>query len=1046
MSQFFLPIILLLGLTIWGKAVNPEVVPERPSYNAHIRPVLLNKCFGCHGASLSEGAEIHLNSREEAIANRAIVPGDPTASNMIKRAILPREDDLAMPPESGHKAPLTEIELATLKRWIEQGAEYEPHWSFQAVDRPIPPEPNSENKDWVRNPIDQFALRKMVEHGLSPNPKDGDPRRLIRRLAFDLTGLPPSTEQVERFASDPSEENYQGIINELFSSPRYGEHWARHWLDAVRYADTHGIHIDNYRSIWPYRDWVISAYNENMPFDQFTIEQMAGDMLPSPTNGQRIATGYNRCLPTSSEAGQINEEWAVIYANDRVATTFGIWQGLTAGCAACHDHKYDPLSQKEYYQLTAYFRNNTMPIDDGDVEDTPPAIPYPSAEQEKKTQELTAKYKALSNEFSKNGKAVEGDFAPWLASALRKNPAPSAHGLQLSTRLEKATKRADDLFGSVAVVDGKHPYQEKIPSELGEASEAGFTFGATFRSAKKSVTGHLFGNSNPAKNFEGFEVFATGRRARVQIRTAKHGSFVGFTNENLTNTRWYHLSVTVDPQAKAEKQVQLYLNGKAVPWQRTEGNLLPGAGLVSQPVIAFGPRATDNPDHLGAPNKGEFRFRDSFFYNRVLEPKEVADLYEHSYLRSVTSIPEKKWARKLREMAFDSFYRDEHPELAELKSQTETARKALQQHRKSIPVTLVMEEKKDSKPIAHVLDRGDYTQRKEKVDAGVPAFLPPLPEGAPNNRLGLAKWLVDPANPLTARTTVNRIWSYLFGRGIVPTVGDLGLSGDNPSHPELLDWLASEFVESGWDQQHLLRLIVSSSAYRQSQKASSAKFSADLENVWLSRGPRYRLDGEQIRDLALEASGLLSQKIGGPPVKPYQPEGVWKEVAMLSSNTKVYTPGTGDDLYRRSLYTFYKRTAGPSSMMIFDAPARDTLCVARERTNTPLQAFVTLNDPQFVEAARIAGEKAARNEGDFAKKALDLGRRFLSRDFRPEEVIQLQETYSFALKEFETQPEQATALLTVGEAASSSEVPAPELAAWTMVASQVLNLDETLTK
>lgn len=1034
---------LSCSLSIAWAAVPVAIDIAEPTYNAHIRPLLTDKCFGCHGAALSEGAEVHLHTRELAIESGSIVPGDSGASEMIKRMLLPKDDNQHMPPKKGHKSPLTEPEIDLLRRWIDQGAVYEDHWSFVPVTDPEPPKAKKD-ADWVRSPLDAFVLSKMQEVGFEPNPKDGDPHRLIRRLAFDLTGLPPTPEQVQRFTAESTDEVYNEIIGELFASPAYGEHWARIWLDAVRYADTHGIHLDNYRSIWPYRDWVIASYNRNQPFDEFTIEQLAGDMLPDPTFEQKVATGYNRCLPTSSESGQIDAEWAVIYANDRVATTFGVWQGLTAACAACHDHKYDPLTQKEYYQLTAYFRNNTMPIDDGDKEDTPPSILYPTQDQKAELIRLENAERQLRNQYSQASKFAPESIASWLDKTSQ-NPSGNFTPV-LSDTSESVASPSPQALGEAEYITEKTTREVSTDHSIGSDISQGFTFGGWFRAREHNAVGMLWGKVDTDNKAPGWEVLLRPQEIRINFATSRNERINVKPQRDITDKRWHHLYVVLDPSAKKGAQVSVYIDGELAEIKSYKGAVTPSASLANEQPLIFGKRNAQLKGRQELVRNGGFYQKEFQIYDRILSEEEVRQHYARTLIVAATENPRYAQNKELAPMVARLYEMRERPDIFELKKRRDAAARATRDFREDIPVTLVMEERRDREAFAHILDRGAYDAPGEKVAPGTPAMLPAMAEGLSNDRLGLAKWIMSKDNPLTARVTMNRYWYQLFGRGIVETVEDLGTSGDQPSNGPLLDHLASRFMQSDWDVQEMLRYIVNSSTYRQSQSASPEKFAADKENVFLSRGPRYRLDGEQIRDLALHASGLLVDRVGGRPVKPYQPVGVWEDVAMLASNTKVYEEDKGEGLYRRSLYTFWKRTAGHAAMTIFDAPDRDVFCVRRERTNTPLQAFVTLNDVQFFEAARVAGQNAAAIDGDFASRAQHLAQAFISRDFTEQEISQLRSTYDFALEEFTQNQDDARAIITTGHAPAGDGIPEPELAAWTMVASQVLNLDEALTK
>jgi hypothetical protein len=830
----------VLGLVLIGSDQAAGQALQGLEYNRDIRPILSESCFACHGADkTSRKAGLRLDVREEALDAGVIVPGDPEKSPFIER-ICAQDPKKQMPPvKAAHQ--LTETQKSLLKRWIAAGATYQPHWSFIPPQRPRPP--LVKNAGWVRNAIDAFVLDRLEKQGLQPAP-EADRPTLARRVSLDLTGLPPTPAEVEAFVADEAPDAYERFVDQLLQSPHWGEHRARYWLDAARYADTHGIHFDNYREIWTYRDWVIEAFNRNLSFDQFTVAQFAGDLLPGHTLDQLIASGFNRCNITTNEGGVIPEEYLVLYTRDRTETVARIWMGLTANCAVCHDHKFDPLSQREFYSLAAFFNNTTQGAMDGNIKDTPPILTLPRPEDRPRWQALPGELAKLDRELQARGQAA---------------------------------RRYSDAWGCLPAAP-----MDQLARMVCTAWQAG----------------------RPAKE-----------------RSA----------------------------AQTEKWLDWWL------------------GALDRSSRAF-------------LNK-----------RRDLQVEEKA-------------------ARSRGTVAY------------------------------------IMQERAGA-PSAYVLYRGEYDKRRDAVQPGTPKSLPPWPAEYPKNRLGLARWLVRPEQPLTARVTVNRAWQEIFGTGLVRTSDDFGIMGEAPSHPDLLDWLAVEFCASGWDVKRLYKLLVTSAAYRQAAVTTSEKLEKDPQNRLLSRGPRFRMDAEMIRDTALAAGGLLVRNIGGPSVKPYQPAGVWEAVAMIGSNTRTYRQDHGMSLYRRSLYTFWKRSAPPASLEIFNAPSRETCSVRRERTDTPLQALVTLNDPQLVEAARALAEATLRSSGKSAEARIAfVARRLLARPLRTEEQAVVVQSLRRLLDYYQTHVDDAHKLLRVGESPADPSLDPALHAAWTMLVNELMNLDEFLNK
>ncbi len=1041
----------------WSFAATAGPDPgERVSYAQHVLPILSRNCFACHGPDESHRkAKLRLDVREDALSAKAFVPGEPEKSDIVARMLTSDPEEI-MPPPEAHKTMKPE-EIALIKQWIQEGAAYELHWSFNPLKRPDVPE--TAKDPWVRTPVDAFILNSLAKSKLKPNP-ESDPARLIRRLNFDLTGLPPEPALVERFTKNPTDAEYEKIVDELLASKTYGEQQARLWLDAVRYADTHGIHIDNFRAIWPYRDWVVNAFNANMPFDQFTVEQIAGDLLPNATQQQKVATGYNRCLPTTSEAGIIEAEYDVIYANDRVATTMGIWQGLSAQCAACHDHKFDPLKQKEFYQLTAFFRNNTMSVRDGNVEDHPPFIRLYTADHEKQKKELHEKLKPLHTQLGELVKTTQPDHDTWLTTFAADGKKVKLPGQVRYVPMVSGSELKDTVTGE-AVAEGLRggggilgggplfevgtavPLRKQIaPLDL----KKGFSFGAFYRTDPHVKT-VLWSQMATDASSRGWRLTSYPEHLELElVDTWPTKALRAIVPLDLSDGRYHHFFTVFDPKAKTAP-LKCYVDGREVAIKLKENTLDPQQHSIAGENIPvrFGGYTEERDGQIPSLIVGRYQPSDFRLYDRPLSAAEVFSLQAVTAERFAKGPVDKR-----PKQATDYFRRlylsEKNPEGKKLQSQIDALEDQLARIDGEAPLTLVMEEKKKGEPKAHILARGDYAAKGEEVGAATPAFLPPMPTDVAKNRLAFANWLMAKENPLTARVTMNRFWRYLFGRTFVESVGDLGVSGDMPTHPKLLDWLAADFQENGWDVKRMMKLMVMSSTYRQSQTVTPEKLEKDPENRLFSRGPRYRLDGEQLRDMALANSQLLSRKMGGSPVKPYQPERIWEEVAMTVSNTANYRQDIGESLYRRSLYSLWKRSAPLPSMTLLNAPERDVSCVRRDLTNTPLQAFVLLNDPQFVEAARKAAENLLKSPNSFSERADLLGKLFLARTFHDPEKAALESTLKAALERFTSQPEKAAQLIDVGETPADPAIPSAELAAWTLVASQVMNLDETITK
>jgi hypothetical protein len=1026
-------------------------------YNRDIRPILAEYCFACHGPdSAARKADLRLDQREGAVEGGAMVPGEPEGSELIARILLPASDEKSMPPAAAHKV-MKEGEKELLRRWISEGAEYQSHWSLIT---PVRPEfPSVSDAGWVRNPIDNFIAAGLERVGLTPA-AEADRRTLARRAALDLIGLPPSVEQVEAFVADPSPEAYERYVDALLESKRYGEHRARYWLDYARYADTHGIHFDNYREIWAYRDWVIDAFNRNLSFDQFTIEQLAGDLLPQPTLDQRIATGFNRCNITTNEGGVIAEEYKVLYARDRTETTSLVWMGLTVGCAVCHDHKFDPISTRDFYSLSAFFNNTTQAVMDGNIKDTPPVIAVPRLEDRARFEALPAEIaeaqRALDQIRESERKRFDGSVTTLGGDAIADTitedalllHAPLAEGAGPASTLRMGGKfrsrYADQLRWSAPAHVAPAALELAADSVLtvGTVAEGweqtdSFSYGAWIFLPGDNLGGAVLAKMDEGNQFRGFDLWLEGNRVGAHLIHAWPDNALKVVTANpLPANRWHHVMITYDG-SRSEAGLKIYVNGEQETRRNVQGAKLDGSIRTEVP-FRIGARSQ-------AQTPGGVRVNDVRLYSRNLAPEEVRTMTTATRIGYLAARGTKSRTAEEKEEFFAWWLRTDSPGYATAERRLASLRDEESAIKAAGTIAHVMAEQ--SQPAeAFILARGEYDKRGERVTPEVPAVLPRIPEGVTRDRLGLARWLLAAEHPLTARVTVNRFWQEVFGTGLVETSDDFGVTGRLPSHPELLDWLAIEFRESGWDVKRLLKLMVTSAAYRQAAKAEPNKLAIDPDNRLLSRGPRFRLDAEMIRDQALEVSGLLSAKIGGPSVKPYQPEGVWEAVAMRGSNTRDYRQDTGESLYRRSLYTFWKRSAPPAMLDIFNAPSRETCTIRRDRTNTPLQALATLNDPQGIEAARHLASLVMRGQADPVARIEMMARKVLSRPLVAAELTIVSESLETLLTHYAGDPVASKALIEIGESPTPEDLPASELAAYTMLANELLNLDEALNK
>jgi len=1005
-------------------------------FNHDIRPILSENCLLCHGPDhTGRKADLRLDQAENAYAahdtGTPIVPGKVDQSEVIKRITSSDPDEHMPPPKSGKKLSAKQIE--TIREWIAQGAKYEKHWAFI---RPTRPElPAVSDAKWCRNPIDRFVLARLDSEGLKPSP-EADRATLIRRLYFDLTGLPPTLKEIDAFLNDKSPDAYEKVVDRLLANPHYGERMALDWLDASRYADTHGYHIDSGRDQTAWREWVINAFNSDMPFDQFTVDQLAGDLLPHPTTAQRVATGFVRNNMVNFEGGAIPEEYLTAYIIDRVDTVSTVFLGLTMRCCQCHDHKYDPFTQKDFYQLYAYFNHVPENGLDGQKGNAAPFISTPTTAQQLKIDQLASSIRQLKEKLAEPMPEVDAAQAKWELTAAEQTPAkwtaldPKEMASQGGAKL---TLRNHEI-----VVAGKTPdtdvYTLHFHTDLTKITAIRL----------ETLPDKRLAGDGPGRSINGNVVLTDVRASRKSSTDSDRveglafkSAWADFSQEN------FPVSNAIDKDPKS---------GWAI---------FPEVGKPHWAVFAFDrPVESDGgtdltltlsfKSHFAKHQLGKFRIS----VTDSAHPSQVDSTPDS--IRKVLAIASDQ--RSAEQLADVRLYYRQHVSQATRKVAQELEEvSAEREHAEATArTTMVMEEMGKPRP-TFILLRGQYDKPGPQVTPHVLENLEPLPSGAPANRLGLAEWIVSPKNPLLARVTVNRFWQKVFGNGIVKTPGDFGTQGDPPSHPELLDWLATEFMHPTsqsahlWDVKAMMRLIVTSATYRQSSAVSPQLLARDPENSLLARGPRFRLCAEFIRDQALADSGLLNDKIGGESVFPYQPKGLWEELMSRSDGAKwtaqVYVQDHGDKLYRRTMYTFWKRTSPPPTLMIFDAPDRETCIVRRVRTNTPLQALVLMNDPTYVEASRKMAERMMTQiSGGPDDKIAFAFRLATSRPPKENEIAVLRGIYQRQLSVYKKDPQAADKLLHVGESPINDRLDRADLAAWTMVASTIFNLDETLTK
>lgn len=1126
-------------------------------FNQDVQPILASRCFSCHGPDPEmRKAGLRLDLAEWAMKKReghrdAIVPGHPEKSELVRR-IESNDPHYLMPQNAqGEAKPMSGGEIAILREWIKQGAVYRPHWAFEAPVRPAVPR-DARSDAWAKNAIDNFVFAKLDKHGLQPS-AEADQPALIRRVTLDLTGLLPTPEEVQSFVSDSSPNAYEHLVDRLLAQPTFGEQRARYWLDYARYADTYGLHFDNSRDIWPYRDYVIRSFNNNKRFDQFAMEQIAGDLMPMKTLDPLIGSGYVRLGVSSNEGGTIPEELRVNIARERTEAYGATFMGLTVGCAVCHDHKFDPTTQRDFYSLSAFFNNlDEKPFND----DRPvwaPVVRVPKAAEEGAYDRVLARRSELQQKLNAMQLDAPKLVAQWVALKKEQARSVSTEGLAIRLRLDEGkgevlknsgpnanppsfkTTTMKPEWGETTWLWPDFRMQSSTRVLLGQAGdyEANHAFSAggwfMFRAAPfhPGSYGTLISKMESTQHDRGWELSAdengTISMALVNQRPKDGGApkktadkkdkkqtpdkkpagakepFDYPTPQDLSKK---DLAPNKPPeQLKAEKDGEKKAKEKAAAEAKTNKSKPNEAPHDNTPEIAIRAAAvkplpldnawkhifftydgsghasgikifidgvqvatrvlndnlggasirTDAPMQLGWRNAEEHpakdaRYQDIRLYARAITPDEVKRLPFEDYVAEISARPPAQWTDDQRHVITQFYLNNVDPVYRETKREMVSLDEQLDRLSAGGNLTLVSWDK-STLPYAHVLTRGVYTARTERVEANTPHFLPPLPPNEPRNRLALAKWTVSPENPLTARVTVNRLWYELFGTGLVETTEDFGIMGQRPTHPELLDWLAVEFRESGWNIKHMYKLMVMSATYRQSPKASPQQLAKDPRNQWLSRGPRFRMDAEMVRDVALQSGGLLVKRIGGPSVKPYQPPSIWEQVSYPTSDTVHYDQDHGDALHRRSIYTYVKRMAPLPNMDAFDAPERDVVCTRRQRTDTPLQALVAMNDVQWVEAARALAERVIHEGGSTPEQRINrMGLILLSRVPPPKMADVLEKSFLEMQKHYAASPKDAHSLVNIGEKKRDSSIPEPELAAWTMIANEMLNLDETVNK
>lgn len=1049
-------------------AIEYDNLPQELDFNVDVKPILSDKCYACHGpdkGKIVAGLQLHEANTAyaelpESPGKFAIVPSNLKNSEFYHR-IMSEDPEVIMPPTT-FNVPLSAKEKAVLIKWIEDGAKYQPHWAF----KPLEPEkvPNIKNDKWANNDIDNFIVSRLEKEGLTPN-KEADKEALLRRVSLDLTGLPPTIEEIHAFKKDNSKGAYEKQVERLLASPHYGEKMATDWMDVARFADTHGYQTDRARDMSPWRDWVIKSFNSNLSYDKFITYQLAGDLLSNPTKEQILATTFNRLHPQNAEGGIVDEEFRVEYVADRTAVVGQGMMGLTLACARCHDHKYDPISQKNYYELFSFFNNvnetGQISWDEGDI--PVPTLMLPT-EEEKKVIEFLNKNIAKSTKSQEAvAKSEKSDIEKWITASRYKaigntlhkgkvahfkldNNLKSSIGNKVGKMGRQFSKKEVPNFtkgksGKGLLMDGD-AWLDLKPVGVYKRSDS-FSIGLWVNVPKELKEG-IFFHKNKAvmlHSMKGYSLYLKDNKLEVVMaHTYPDNAIIERSIAEIPKDKWIHLAMTYNGSSKASG-VKIFLDGKELATTVENDNLYKEIIFHDYEDVIY--REPIEPGlKVGARWRGigikGASVDDIVVYNRALTELEVMQLGNATEAKSFLATAPSQLSSKQKEI-LSNYY------LNHLSQTYKTARKNLAEQYTKLAVemddiqeVMVMKEMKEPRQ-AYILERGQYDVHGDSVFPNTPEFLLPFDKNLPKNRLGLAKWLTDPKHPLTARVAVNRYWQNYFGRGIVKTTEDFGNQGEIPSHPRLINWLAMEFINSGWDIKALQKMIVMSATYRQSSLCSEELRTKDTENILLARGPKLRLSSEMMRDNILTASGLINKKIGGKSVKPYQPAGLWE------MNKQTYVPSTGDDLYRRTLYTFWKRTIPHPTLSTFDQPERSECSVRRQKTNTPLQALVLLNDPIFIEASRKIGEEITK--ADSAEKGIKTaflsltGRAIMEKELSVLLRLQKREYEKFLAKEG-----RAKGWLNAGEYQIDTSLDANLVAANAIVASAIINSDATITK
>ncbi|MFY0654506.1 MAG: DUF1553 domain-containing protein [Cyclobacteriaceae bacterium] len=1047
---FLISISISCGQNNRNNSAAKLIVPDKVDFNFHVKPILSDKCFACHGPDLAnQKGDLRLDTEEGAFKTvldpdvYPIVPGEPEKSEVYFRIISKNRDQMMPPPESNLK--LSEYEIKVLIKWIEQGAEYKPHWAFTPpTDIAVP---DIEESDWPTNPVDNFIAQKLEEIGLDHN-EEASKEELIRRATFDIIGISPTPKEIDDFIDDESDNAYEKVVDRLLSSPHYGERMTSDWLDVARYADSHGYQDDRPRTMWPWRDWVVKAYNENLPYDDFVTWQLAGDLLPNPTFDQKIASGFNRNHAITQEGGIIEEEYLTEYAADRVQTFGTAFVGLTMQCSRCHDHKYDPISQKEFYQVYAFFNSikERGKISYFDLAPEP-SITYENEALESEVEEIKKMLTNLEIEKEQYHLKVDDEsLKEWFGSlnweSLRTEGLETHYKLDFqeggSLKDEVSKKysgtlnyKLGDAIPIPDFVDGKFGKALEFDStntltigDIGDFEHYNeFSIGGWIKpSMTPNKKAGIISRRNGEQKQGGYGLYlAPDNSLSMELIHSSKYKITVKTKEKIRLDKWTNVYGTYDGSGKASG-IKLYVNGTEQTTHIEKDSLFSKSILVGNQITIghWMMRGIDRSKYGGFIGSID----EISVYNRMLSPFEV------KYLFDKNPVFNKERAYQAYLIRRDDNYSEINRKLTALRSKDTV-----------IPKVMIMEELDTLKP-AYVLARGVYSAHGEQVVRGTPASILEFSNDLPKNRLGLSKWLFDEKNPLTSRVIVNRFWQTFFGKGIVKTPEDFGNQGAIPSHPELLDWLALDFMNNGWDMKRLVKTLVMSSTYRQSSKIDKKFYYTDTENIYLSRGPYKKLTAEMMRDQALASSGLLNKKIGGKWVKPYQPPGIWKELANQIGENK-YRASKGEDLYRRSLYTYWKRTIPVPSMITFDAAERAMCTVKRQATSTPLQSLVLLNDPQYLEASRALAQSVIRLKNESPSEWINQAfKSIVSRAPTSEEVEMLLKTYHAEVSRFSSEQNSSDNVLKIGDSKIDPDIKKINLAAMTIVVNAIMNLDE----